>query len=152
MSSIHANDAIGVLFRLMDLGVETSSISSTLIGIISQRMVRRICPNCRASYEPSAEERETISRELKQEVATLFRGTGCNLCASTGYRGRTGIFELAVMSEAIRKMLRDGVSAGEMRAQAIAEGMATMKQDGMQKVKEGITCISEVLRSVFSVS
>ncbi len=152
MSSIHANDAIGVLFRLMDLGVETSSISSTLIGIISQRMVRRICPNCRAPFKPSAEERKAISRELKQEVDTLFRGAGCNLCANTGYRGRTGIFELLVMSEAIRKMLRDGVSAGEMRAQAIAEGMATMKQDGMQKVKEGITSISEVLRSVFSVS
>jgi type II secretory ATPase GspE/PulE/Tfp pilus assembly ATPase PilB-like protein len=152
MSSIHANDAVGVLFRLMDLDVETSSISSTLIGIISQRMVRRICPNCRAPYKLSGEEQEVISQELKQEVATLFRGTGCNLCANTGYRGRTGIFELLIMSESIRKMLRGHAGAGELRAQAVAEGMATMKQDGMLKVKEGITSISEVLRSVFSVS
>jgi general secretion pathway protein E len=151
-SSIHANDAVGVLFRLMDLDAETSSISSTLIGIISQRMVRRICPNCQTSYKLSAEEQEAFSQELKQEVTTLFRGTGCNLCANTGYRGRTGIFELLVMSEAIRKMLRSQAGAGEIRAQAIAEGMATMKQDGMLKAKEGITSISEVLRSVFSIS
>jgi general secretion pathway protein E len=152
LSSIHANDAVGVLFRLMDLDAETSSISSTLIGIISQRMVRRICPNCRAPYKLSAEEREAFSQGLKQGVTSLFRGTGCNLCAGTGYRGRTGIFELLVMSESIRKVLRGQVGTAEIKAQAIAEGMATMKQDGMLKAKEGITSISEVQRSVFSVS
>jgi general secretion pathway protein E len=152
LSSIHANDAVGVLFRLMDLDVEPSSISSTLIGIISQRMVRRICPNCQAPYKLSEEEQEIFNQELKQEVTTLFHGTGCNLCANTGYRGRTGIFEFLVMSEAIRKMLRGQAGASEIRAQAIAEGMVTMKQDGMLKVKDGITSISEVLRSVFSIN
>jgi type II secretory ATPase GspE/PulE/Tfp pilus assembly ATPase PilB-like protein len=152
LSSIHANDAVGVLFRLMDLDAEISSISSTLIGVISQRMVRRVCPNCRSPYRLSSEEQEVFSQELKQEVTTLFRGTGCNLCAGTGYRGRTGIFELLVMSEAIRKMLRNQAGTGEIKAQAISEGMATMKQDGMRKAKEGITSISEVQRSVFSVS
>jgi type II secretory ATPase GspE/PulE/Tfp pilus assembly ATPase PilB-like protein len=77
---------------------------------------------------------------------------GCNLCANTGYRGRIGIFEFLVMSEAIRKMLRSHAGAGEIRTQAIAEGMVTMKQDGMLKVKEGITSISEVMRSVFSIN
>jgi general secretion pathway protein E len=152
LSSIHANDTVGVLFRLMDLDAETSSISTTLIGIISQRMVRRICPNCRSPYKLSTEEQEAFSQELKQEVTTLFRGTGCNLCAGTGYRGRTGIFELLVMSETIRKMLRSQVGTADIKAQAIAEGMATMKQDGMLKAKEGITSISEVQRSVFSVN
>jgi general secretion pathway protein E len=152
MSSIHANDAVGVLFRLMDLGVEPSSISSTLVGIISQRMVRRICPNCQAPYQLSEEEQEVFNQELKQEVTTLIHGTGCNLCANTGYRGRTGIFEFLVMSEIIRKMLRSHASTGEIQKQAITEGMVTMKQDGMLKVKEGITSISEVLRSVFSIS
>jgi general secretion pathway protein E len=152
LSSIHANDAVGVLYRLVDLDAETSSISSTLIGIISQRMVRRICPNCRAPYRLSAEEQKAFSHELKQEVTRLFHGTGCNLCAGTGYRGRTGIFELLVMSESIRKMLRGQVGTAEIKARAIAEGMVTMKQDGMLKAKEGITSISEVQRSVFSVN
>jgi len=152
LSSIHANDAVGVLFRLLDLDAETSSISSTLIAIVSQRMVRRICSNCRGPYKLTAEEQEAFSQELKEGADMLFRGTGCNLCAGTGYRGRTGIFELLVMSEDIRKMLRGHAGAGEIRAQAISEGMVTMKHDGMTKAKEGITSISEVLRSVFSVS
>ncbi len=152
LSSIHANDAVGVLFRLMDLDVEPASISSTLIGIIAQRMVRRICPNCRATYQPTEEERQSIKKELAEEITTFYHGTGCNLCANTGYRGRTGIFEFMVMSEEIRKMLRSQANTGEIRAQAITEGMTTMKQDGMLKVKEGITSISEVTRSVFSIN
>ncbi|OGO01793.1 MAG: hypothetical protein A2Y90_05210 [Chloroflexi bacterium RBG_13_52_12] len=152
LSSIHANDAVGVLFRLMDLDAETPSISSTLIGIVSQRMVRRICSNCRAPYQPPEDELAAYKKEMGDESAVFFQGTGCNLCASTGYRGRTGIFEFLVMSEAIRKMLRDRAGASELKAQAITEGMVTMKQDGMIKVKEGITSISEVIRSVFSIS
>jgi len=152
LSSIHANDAVGVLFRLMDLEAETASISSTLIAIASQRMVRRICPNCRAPYQPSEEELAAFNREMEDPAAAFYHGTGCNLCANTGYRGRTGIFEFLVMSEPVRKMLRSHDGAGEIKAQAIAEGMTTMKQDGMLKVKEGITSISEVMRSVFSIS
>lgn len=152
LSSIHANDAVGVLFRLMDLDVEPASISSTLIGIVGQRMVRRICPNCRAPYQPPEEERRSLNKELEEKVTTFYHGTGCNLCANTGYRGRTGIFEFLVMSDDIRKTLRSHAGAGEIRAQAIAAGMVTMKQDGMLKVKEGITSISEVMRSVFSIN
>ena len=152
LSSIHATDAVGVLFRLMDLDAETASISSTLIGIASQRMVRRICPNCRAPYQPPEDELVAFNKELENQVVTFYHGMGCILCANTGYRGRIGIFEFLVMSEAIRKMLRSHAGAGEIRAQAIAEGMVTMKQDGMLKVKEGITSISEVMRSVFSIN
>lgn len=152
LSSIHANDAAGVLFRLFDLDVESASVSSTLISIVAQRMVRRICPNCRAPSEPSPEELKTFHKELEEEGTTFYHGTGCNLCTHTGYRGRTGIFELLVMSEEIRKILRGHGSASDIREQAITEGMMTMKQDGMLKVKEGITSVSEVLRSVFSIS
>jgi general secretion pathway protein E len=152
LSSIHANDTVGVLFRLMDLGVDTASISSTLIGVVAQRMVRRICPNCRTPYQPTEEEVQAFKMELEQEVSTFYTGSGCNLCANTGYRGRTGIFEFLVMSEEIRKMLRGNAGSSEIRAQAISEGMITMKRDGMLKVKEGITSISEVLRNVFSIN
>jgi len=152
LSSIHANDAVGVLSRLMDLGVEPASISSTLIGVIAQRMVRRICPNCRAPYQPTKEEILAFNREIEQEVSIFYSGSGCNLCANTGYRGRTGIFEFLIMSEDIKKMLRSNTGSIDIRAQAISEGMVTMKRDGMLKVKEGITSISEVLRNVFSVN
>jgi general secretion pathway protein E len=152
LSSIHANDAVGVLFRLMDLDAEPASISSTLIGIASQRMVRRICPNCRSPYQPPEEELLAFNKELGHQTAIFYHGTGCNLCANTGYRGRTGIFEFLVMNETIRKMLRSHAGVGEIKAQAITDGMVTMKQDGMLKVKEGITSISEVMRSVFSIN
>jgi type II secretory ATPase GspE/PulE/Tfp pilus assembly ATPase PilB-like protein len=152
LSSIHANDAVGVIFRLMDLDAEPASISTTLTGIISQRMVRRICPNCRAPYKPSEEELAAFRKEMGDEKVTFYRGMGCNLCVNTGYRGRIGVFELLTMSESIRKLVRSNAGASEIAEQAITEGMITMRQDGMQKVKEGITSISEVMRNVFAIS
>jgi len=151
LSSIHANDAVSVLFRLIDLGVEPYLISSTLVGIVAQRMVRRICTHCRAPSQPSVEEQIAYEEEMKEQPTTFYTGAGCNLCANTGYRGRTGLFELLVMSEKIRRMLLSNTSAGDIKAEALKEGMVTMKRDGMLKVKEGITSVSEVLRSVFSI-
>ena len=151
LSSIHANDAVGVLLRLMDLCGEPSLISSTLVGIVAQRMVRRICSHCQALSQPSVEEQTIYEEEMKQQPPKFYVGTGCNLCANTGYRGRTGLFELLPISEEIRNMLLSNASAGEIKAQALKEGMVTMKRDGMLKVKEGITSMSEVLRSVFSI-
>ena len=151
LSSIHANDAVSVLFRLIDLGVEPYLISSTLVGIVAQRMVRRICTHCRAPSQPSIEEQIAYEEEMKEQSTTFYSGAGCNLCANTGYRGRTGLFELLVMSEKIRRMLLSNTSAGDIKAEALKEGMVTMKRDGMLKVKEGITSVSEVLRSVFSI-
>lgn len=152
LSSIHANDAIGVLFRLIDLGVEPSIVSMTLIAVLAQRMVRRVCTSCHTTYQLPANEQSAFEEELKPAPSEFYKGMGCNLCVDTGFRGRTGMFELLVMSDKIRMMLRSGASPSEIRAQAIAEGMVTMKHDGMLKVKEGITMVSEVLRSVFSVA
>jgi general secretion pathway protein E len=151
LSSIHANDAIGVLFRLMDLGVEPYLISSTLVGIVAQRLVRRICTHCQAPSQPTVEEQVAYEEEMKEQATTFYSGTGCNLCANTGYRGRAGLFELLIMSEEIRRMLLSNASAGEIKAEALREGMVTMKRDGMLKVKAGITSVSEVIRSVFSI-
>ena len=151
LSSIHANDAVGVLSRLMGLGVEPYLISSTLVGIVAQRMVRRICTHCRTPSQPSVEEQVAYDEEMKEKSTTFYSTAGCNLCASTGYRGRTGLFELLVMSEEIKRMLLSNASASDIRAEALREEMVTMKRDGMLKVKEGITSISEVLRSIFSI-
>jgi general secretion pathway protein E len=151
LSSIHANDAVSVLFRLIDLGVEPYLISSTLVGIVAQRMIRRICIHCRTPSQPSVEEQIAYEEEMKEPPDTLYSGAGCNLCANTGYRGRTGLFELLVMSEKIRRMLLSNASAGDIKAEALREGMTTMKRDGMLKVKGGVTSVSEVLRNVFSI-
>jgi type IV pilus assembly protein PilB len=152
LSSIHANDAVGVLYRLMDLEADPASISTTLIGVISQRMVRRVCTNCRTPYQPSEEELAAYHEEMRENDVIFYRGTGCDYCTNTGYRGRIGIFEFMIMSEPIRKLLRNLGEASEIRAQAISEGMITMRQDGMQKVKQGITSISEVMRNVFTIT
>ncbi len=150
-SSVHANDSISTIFRLMDLGVEPYLIASTLIGVVAQRMTRRICPHCRISFTPSPEEMDAYEAEMGKGETTFYMGKGCNLCNETGYLGRIGVFEVLHMSEDLRQMLVDNANAGEMKAQALREGLITMRYDGMQKVKEGITTPSEVIRSVFSV-
>ncbi len=152
LSSIHANDAVGVLFRLIDLGVEPYLISSALVGIVAQRMVRRICPHCRETYQPSIEESIAYEQEMGQHQANFYHGAGCNLCANTGYLGRTGVFEVLPLSEDGRRLLLEGASAVDIKAQALREGMVTLRRDGMLKVKDGITTPHEVLRNVFSIS
>jgi type II secretory ATPase GspE/PulE/Tfp pilus assembly ATPase PilB-like protein len=148
-SSIHANDAVSILPRLIDLGVEPSLAATILIANVAQRMVRRICPNCRTAFVPTLQEQDIYAREMSQELTTVYRGTGCHLCGNTGYRGRTGIFEMLVMSEAIKKMLAQNASVSDIKDIAVREGMLTMKRDGLIKVREGITTLDEVTHNIF---
>jgi len=152
LSSIHANDAVGILFRLIDLGVEPFLVSSALVGVISQRLVRRVCSHCRALADVPPEEQAAYAEELGERPEQLYYGAGCNFCANTGYAGRTGVFEVLVLSEELRSLLLKGASSQEMKAQAISEGMITMRRAGMLKVQEGITTPHEVIRSVFSIA
>jgi general secretion pathway protein E len=152
LSSIHANNSVGVLFRLLDLGVEPYLIISTLVGISTQRMVRRICPHCRSTYNPSDQEKQLFQDATHNAPTVLYnRGSGCNLCAKTGYEGRTGLFEVLLMSDVIRKMLINNGNAVDIENQAIQEGLIPMKLDGLYKARKGIIPVAEVLRSVFSV-
>jgi general secretion pathway protein E len=151
LSSVHANDAAGVVFRLVDLGVEPYLISSALVGVVAQRMVRRICHHCREPHEPSPDEREAYERELGPAPAKFYHGAGCNLCGDTGYLGRTGIFEVLPLSEEIRRLLLKGAGAGEIKAQAEEEGMVSLRKAGMIKVREEVTTLREVLRNSFSI-
>ena len=150
-SSVHANDAVSVILRLQDLGVEPFFICSALAGTVSQRILRRICPHCQAPYEPTTEERMAYQEEMGEPPPQLYNGAGCNFCADTGYLGRVGLFELFVITEEAKQLFIDGATAGRLREQAIKDGMVPLMHDGMLKVKEGITTISEVLRNVFSV-
>jgi type II secretory ATPase GspE/PulE/Tfp pilus assembly ATPase PilB-like protein len=152
LTSVHANDAISVLLRLIGMCDEPALFPSTLVGVVAQRMVRRICTNCRTTYQPSAAELAVYEEEMEQPPPVLYKGAGCNLCARTGYRGRTGLFEVLPISNEGREMLLGNAGAGDIRRQAIKEGMISMRRDGMQKVAQGITSVSEVLRSVYSIS
>ena len=150
-SSIHANEAVGMIARLLDLGVERGLVSSTLIALLAQRMVRRICTNCRVMNVPTAAQQAIYAKEMKQELTAVYKGAGCHLCGNTGYMGRIGIFELLIMSEEMQKKLVINASIGEMREQAVHEGYYTMKHDGLLKVKEGITTFEEVMSSIFTL-
>jgi general secretion pathway protein E len=151
LSSVHANDTASTIIRMIDLGVEPFLIASALVGVVAQRMVRRVCPYCSGTAEVSPNEREAYERELNEEKSEFIVGAGCNFCAGTGYLGRTGIFEVMVVSEAIRRLIVRGASSDEIRAQAYKEGMVSLWRDGMLKVKAGITTPYEVLRNVYSI-
>jgi general secretion pathway protein E len=150
LSSVHASDSSGVLSRLIDLGIEPFLIASAVIGVLAQRMVRRICPDCSHVIEAPVVEQIAYEKETGEKKTEFLYGTGCKSCAYTGYRGRTGIFEILTMSDTIRTMITSRASSSQIRAQALKEGMVTMMNDGMRKVKEGITNPSEVLRNAYS--
>jgi general secretion pathway protein E len=151
LSSIHANDAVGVVFRLLDLGIEPFMVSSALIGVVAQRMVRCICPDCSTKKEAPVMEQVAYANVTGEERTEFLYGAGCELCSYTGYRGRTGIFEILPLSDNIRMQILKGASTSEVRAQAIEEGMVPLLKDGMLKVKAGITTPSEVLRNAYFI-
>ncbi len=141
-STLHTNDAPGAMTRLMDMGVENYLVSSTLIGVVAQRLVRRICTYCKVQYTLP----EELKRELRIEQDYLWRGEGCERCSGTGYRGRIGIFELLVVNDDIRNMIMVKATSRELREKAISLGMRTLRQDGIMKAVAGITTAEEVLR------
>ncbi len=151
LSSVHANDTVSVIFRMIDLGVEPFLLASAVVGIAAQRMVRRVCPYCSRPTPVSPEEQAAYEQEMNEKQSEFLIGAGCNLCANTGYLGRTGIFEVMVMSESIRRMILSSADTDDIRAQAHKEGMASLWHDGMLKVKEGVTTPYEVIRNVFSI-
>jgi len=152
LSSIHANDAVGVISRLLDLGVEPFLVSSALIGVVAQRMVRCVCPKCSRPVKASPEETVVYKQETGEGKSEFYHGTGCPSCANSGYRGRTGIFEILCNSENLKSLLAKAAPTSELRAQAIKDGMVTLLKDGMNKVKRNITTPAEVLRNTYSIA
>jgi general secretion pathway protein E len=151
LSSIHANDAVGVISRLLDLGIEPFLIASALIGVVAQRMGRRVCPGCAEMVEVPVIEQVAYTKETGEERAEFLCGKGCKTCTDTGYQGRIGFFEIMKISDVIRTMLLEGANANQIREKAIEEGMLPLIKDGMLKVKENITTPAEVLRNAYSV-
>jgi general secretion pathway protein E len=144
-STLHTNDAPSAITRLLEMGVENFLLSSTIRGILAQRLVRVICPTCRTE-DPSAVDREEFHLFGIPSGTKLYAGRGCEQCAFTGYFGRSGIYELMIIDDDIRRLILKNADANQLRESSISHGMRTLLMDGAEKVREGITTLSEVLR------
>lgn len=144
-STLHTNDAPSAITRLVNMGIEPFLISASLIGILAQRLVRVVCEDCKGPYEPSKATLEKWGLKNRQDV-TFYRGRGCEACKDTGYRGRTGIFELMTVDDEIREMIIASASTVALRKRAQEKGMRLLREDGLQKALTGITSIEEVAR------
>jgi general secretion pathway protein E len=142
-STLHTNDAATALTRLVDMGSEPFLIASSLLGVLAQRLVRTICPSCREAFDPDS---TTISELNLPRDHVLYRGKGCANCFGSGFSGRTGIFELLLMDQDIRRLLTSGADAVTVKQAAVQNGMRTLYEDGTRKVASGITTLSEVMR------
>lgn len=148
LSSIHANDAAGALQRLIDMGVEPFLVSSSLIGVIGQRLVRRVCTDCSRSYSPNPDEIDLFRRYRPEATMEFRRGTGCSACSHTGYLDRVGVYEILRVTPHIRRHLLHRADAQTIRATALEEGMTSLRTAAMQLVESGVTTIDEVVRSL----
>ncbi|MFA5097018.1 MAG: GspE/PulE family protein [Candidatus Margulisiibacteriota bacterium] len=140
-STLHTNDAAGALTRLLDMGLEPFLISSSVEAILAQRLVRLICKKCKKELPAP----ETLAERFP-EIKKIYKGEGCKVCRNTGYKGRTGVFELLLVDEEIRKMITDKKSAQDIKKYAVSKGMRTLYEDGMIKVAQGLTSLDEVMR------
>ncbi|MCU1398481.1 MAG: pilus biosynthesis protein PilB [Acidimicrobiales bacterium] len=149
MSSLHATDASSALYRLLDMGIEPFLVSSSIVGIVGQRLVRQICPSCTAPYEPTPSDMFAYQRLGGQPKEKYFRGTGCNYCSDTGYRDRVGVYEVLEVTDEIRQLIVDRATPHEVREVAVQQGMRTMGTEAMALVANDVTTIDEVIRNVY---
>ncbi|MGB9887034.1 MAG: type II secretion system ATPase GspE [Moorellales bacterium] len=151
LSTMHTNDAAGAVTRLLDMGIEPFLVASSVIGVVAQRLVRTLCRHCRRPYEVPAEaEERLLLGEPPHTPLTLYRAVGCPECGGTGYRGRTAILEVMPMTGALRRLVLARASSEEIAAQAVAEGMVTLWRDGLEKARQGLTTLEEVVRVAYA--
>ncbi|HUA37272.1 MAG TPA: ATPase, T2SS/T4P/T4SS family [Candidatus Sulfopaludibacter sp.] len=147
LSTLHTNDAPGAVTRLLDMGVEPFLISSTLMAVLAQRLVRTICPNCRTPFEPTEDQLGLLNLSPHDLGDKVFHyGRGCSTCNDTGYKGRKGIFELLIISEAIRTLINERAPTVVVRQKAVELGMVTLREDGLRSIFEGDTTIEEIVK------
>jgi type IV pilus assembly protein PilB len=150
LSTLHTNDAPGAVTRLLDLDVAPYLVSASLIAVLAQRLVRKICPSCKTEYEPSGSIKKIVEK-LSGGAVKFCRGVGCRKCRNTGYAGRIAIHELFVPNEEVLDMVNERAGLKKLRARAIKSGMVPLQLDGIEKVKAGIISIEEVLRTTETI-
>jgi type IV pilus assembly protein PilB len=149
LSTVHTNDAAGAVTRLIDLGLEPFMVSSALVGVVSMRLVRVICPKCKVGYEADAATLQRIGGTAPDGAVTLYRGAGCPTCRQAGFTGRTGIFEVLAVDDTLRGLIVRGAAEAEIRDMAIKGGMRPIGEDGLDKTLRGVTTLDEVTRVVY---
>jgi type II secretory ATPase GspE/PulE/Tfp pilus assembly ATPase PilB-like protein len=147
-STLHTNDAPGALVRLLDMGIQPFLTSSAVIGVVAQRLVRVICPECKEFYTPSDEERNFL--RLPDGVTELARGKGCDYCLNTGYYGRTGIFEIFEMDEDVRKLVLAQAPSTEIKDMTLSKGMKSLSESGREKVIEKVSTVDDLRRVIYT--
>lgn len=150
LSSLHAVDSVASVHRFTDMGIEPFLVASSLTGVVGQRLLRRICANCKTEYTPTPAEIAVLDEQVGHLPKQWVKGKGCSQCAGTGFRGRVGVYELLEVSDTIREMIVDRASHHEMREAAIDEGMRTMQEQAFEMVVNGLTTIEDVIRSVYA--
>ena len=151
ISTLHTNDAVSTISRLVDIGVEPYMISSALRGVVSQRLVRKICPHCRKAYTPTEEEKRMVGIAENEDV-TFYKGEGCQECGRTGYRGRRGVFEILTLDAALRREVANNASSEELTRTALENGFVTMKDNCRRLVLEGVTTVAEAAKAINSAA
>jgi type IV pilus assembly protein PilB len=147
LSTLHTNDAPGAVTRLIDMGVEPFLVSSTLMGVLAQRLVRMVCRKCRTAFEPTEKQLSLLNlspHDIGEK--TFYYGRGCSNCNDTGYKGRKGIFELLMMSEPVRALINERAPTAVVRQKAMELGMVTLRADGLRSIFDGDTTIEEVVK------
>jgi type IV pilus assembly protein PilB len=144
LSTLHTNDAPSTITRMVDMGIEPFNVASAVNLIVAQRLVRRVCKECKQQHEYSPEEMHAFAIDKKE--GPFFKGAGCDTCAGTGYRGRQGLYEVMALTSPLRREILKGASTEELRDLAVKEGMLTLRMDGMLKVKKGVTTLEEVVK------
>jgi type IV pilus assembly protein PilB len=151
LSSLHGTDAVAALHRLLDMGIEAFLVASAIVGVVSQRLLRKMCDNCREPYTPGAEELAVFRQHSGGSDKTVFyQGRGCSYCNNTGYRDRIGVYELLRITPEIRRLIVGWATTEELRRLAVAQGMRTMLREAMQMVEDDITTVPEVVRTLFA--
>jgi type IV pilus assembly protein PilB len=151
LSTLHATDASAAVHRFLDMGIEGFLIASSLLGVVAQRLVRRICRHCMVPYEPTVEERSFFENAAQSDKREFFHGAGCNFCSHTGYEDRVGVFELLQIDEEMRELIVTSATHQNVRDVAIRNGMRPMREEALRLVQEDVTTIAEILRGVYLV-
>ncbi|HKG32202.1 MAG TPA: type IV-A pilus assembly ATPase PilB [Gemmatimonadales bacterium] len=147
LSTLHTNDAPSTITRMIDMGIEAFNVASAVNLVVAQRLVRRICKDCKAEHQYTDPELAALGTNLESlRKLTFMKGTGCDTCSGTGYKGRAGLYEVMALSPELRRMILRGASVVEIRDQAVSEGMLTLRMDGMKKIERGVTTLEEVVK------
>ena len=148
VSTLHTNSTAASISRLIDMGIEPYLLGDSLVGIIAQRLVRRLCPECKESYEADEEEKRVL-KVPQNEPLKLYKACGCEACGNTGYYGRIGVYEIMPISRKIKKLIASGANADEITAQAVTEGMNTLRMSASNYVKQGLTSFNEMMKITY---